>query len=62
MCNLNYFHTMPAHFENGEKCDGSKILASANTMPQESENRTKFDGKNLLQDFDAKEMYPCPNN
>jgi len=22
---------MPAHFENGEKCDGSKILASVHT-------------------------------
>ena len=21
----DYVHTMPAHFENGEKCDGSEI-------------------------------------
>ena len=23
--NLDCVHTMPAHFENGKKCDGSKI-------------------------------------
>ena len=27
---------MPAHFENGEKCDGSKILASVDTIPVKS--------------------------
>ena len=25
MGNLDCVHTMPAHFENDEKCDGSKI-------------------------------------
>ena len=28
-----YVHTMPEHFENGQKCDGSKIGASVHTMP-----------------------------
>ena len=53
---------MPAHFENGEKCDGSKIWASIHIMPEQFENGTKFDGKNSLQDFDANEMYLHPKN
>ena len=48
---------MPAHFENGEKCDGSKIWASVHTIPEQFENGRKSDGKISLQDFDAKEMY-----
>ena len=36
---------MPAHFENGEKFDGSRIWASVHTMPEQSENGTKFDSK-----------------
>ena len=40
---LSYFildcvHTMPAHLENGEKCDGSKIWASVHTIPAHFEN------------------------
>ena len=34
----DYVHTMPANFENGEKCDGSKILASVHTIPVQFEN------------------------
>ena len=45
---------MPAHFENDEKSDGSKILASVHTMPAKSENGRKFDDKNSLQDLMAK--------
>ena len=52
---LRSVHTMQAHFENGEKSDGSKIWASVHTIPAQFENGTKFDGKMSLQDFDAKE-------
>ena len=52
---------MPAHFENCEKCDGSKILASVNTILEQFENDKKFDGKKTLQDF-CKEMYLHPKN
>ena len=34
----------PAHFENGEKCDGSKIWASVHTLQEQFENDNKFDG------------------
>ena len=52
---------MTAHFENGQKCDGSKLLASVHTIPAQFENGRKFDGTvtNLLkspQESDAKEM------
>ena len=53
---LDCVHTMPAHFENGEKYDGCKTLASVHTMPEQFENGRKLDGKNSLQDFDAKEV------
>ena len=53
---------MPAHFENGEKCDGCKIWASVHTISEQFENGKKLDGKNSLQDFDAKEVYLHPNN
>ena len=53
---------MPAHFENGEKSDGSKILASVHTIPAQFENGRKFGSKNSLQDFDAKEKYLHPKN
>ena len=53
---------MPAHFENGERSDGSKIGASVHTIPAQFENGRKFDGKKSLQDFDAKEKYPHPKN
>ena len=43
-CNSDYVHTMPPHFENGEKCDGSKSLASVHTMMEQFENGRKFDG------------------
>ena len=51
---------MATHFENDEKCDGSKILASVHTMQEQFDNGRKFDGKNSLQDFDAKEIYLHP--
>ena len=35
---------MPAHFENGEKCDGSKVSASVHTMPEQFENGVKLRG------------------
>ena len=41
-------HMMPAHFENGEKCDGSKLGASVHTMPEQFENDRKFDSKILF--------------
>ena len=53
---------MLAHFENGEKCDGSKTWASVHMMPEQFENVRKLDGKNSLQDFDAKEVYLHPKN
>ena len=42
---LDCVHTMPAHFENGEKCDGSKILASVHMMPEQFKNGREYDGK-----------------
>ena len=36
---------MPAHFENGEKYDGSKFSASVNTIPAQFENGRKFDSE-----------------
>ena len=59
---LDCVHTMPAHFENGERCDGSKICTSVHTIPKNFENGRKLDGKNSLQDFDAKEVYLYPKN
>ena len=53
---------MPAHLENGETNDGSKILVSVHTIPAQFENGRKFDSKNSLQDFDAKEKYLHPKN
>ena len=44
---LDCVHTMPAHFENGEKCDSMRILASVHTMPEQFGNGTKFDRKKL---------------
>ena len=44
---------MPAHFENGEKCDGCKIWASVHTIPEQFENGRNLDGRNSLQHFDA---------
>lgn len=31
---LDIVHAIPAKFKNGEKCDGSKVLASAHTIPK----------------------------
>ena len=47
---LDYVQIMPAHFENGEKCDGSKICARVHTIPV-------LTVKNQLQDFGARKMY-----
>ena len=57
---LDCVHTMPAHFENGEKCDGCKIWASVHTIPEQFENSTNLDGKSSLQHFHAKEAYLPP--
>ena len=35
---------MTAHFENGEKCDGSKIWATIRTIPAQFENDWNFNG------------------
>ena len=35
---------MPAHFENSEKYDGSKIRPSAHTIPKQFESDRTFDG------------------
>ena len=43
---------MPAHFENGEKCNGSKIWARVHAMLEQFQNCMKFDSKKLV---DAKE-------
>ena len=53
---------MPVHSENGEKCDGCKVLASIHTIPEQFENGRNLDGKTSLQDFDAKEVYIHPKN
>ena len=45
---LGCVRAMPAHFENDEKCDGSKIWASVHTMPEQFENGQKFAGKKLV--------------
>ena len=39
---------MPAQFENSEKSEGSKLLASIHTIQEQFDNCTKFDGKNLI--------------
>ena len=44
---------MPAHFENGEKCDGSKIELA---LTQYRHNLKTVRDK-TVKDFDAKEMY-----
>ena len=36
---------MPAKFENIEKCDGNKILASLHTIPAQFEIIRKLDGR-----------------
>ena len=36
-------HTMPAHFESGEKYDGSKVLANVHTILEEFEKGRKFE-------------------
>ena len=59
---LDCVHTMPAHFENDEKCDGSIIWASVHTMPEQFENGGNLTVRNSLQDFDAKKMYLHPKN
>ena len=48
---------MPAHFENGEKCDGGKIRASVHTMLEQFETVGDLKVKNSLQGFDAEETY-----
>ena len=53
---------MPAHFENGEKCDGCKIGASVHTILEQFENGRNLDGKNSLQHFDTKEAYLHPKS
>ena len=45
LLHVDCVHTMPADFENDEKCDGSKIWASVHTMPEQFENGQKFAGK-----------------
>ena len=46
----DFVHTRSAHFQNGEKCDGSKLLASVYSMPEQFENITNSDGKNVACD------------
>ena len=53
---------MLAHFEKGEKCDGSKIWNNVHKMPEEFENGRKLDGKSSLQDFDTTATYLCLKN
>ena len=38
----DYVHTMPAHFENGENCDSSKVSASLHMILAQFVNDTKF--------------------
>ena len=58
---INYYlhcvHTMPAHFENDEKCDGSKIELDFTRCRNNLKKVGNLVVKNSLQDFDAKEMY-----
>ena len=58
---LDCVHTMPAHFENDEKCDGSKILAFKRCRNNLNTVET-LTVKNSFQDFDVKEMYLHPKN
>ena len=55
---LDYSHTMPADFENGENVTVAKFELTFYTIPAQFENGWKFDGKNLLKDFNAKK-YTC---
>ena len=43
----DYIHLMPAHFQIGAKCDGSKISASIDKLPEQFEDGRKFEGKKL---------------
>ena len=53
---------MPAHFENDEKCDGSKIWASVHTMPNNLKTVRNLPVKSSLQDFDANSVNLNPKN
>ena len=49
-----------ANFENGEQCDGSKILCNVHTIPakfEDDRNSTVTNSGQSLQEFDAEEMY-----
>ena len=47
----DYVHTMPAKFENDEKGDGSKFLASMHTILAQYENGMKLHGERLVELF-----------
>ena len=53
-------HTVPAYFENGEKCGGCKICARVHTIPEQFENGRNLDSEISLQHFDAKDAYLHP--
>ena len=53
---------MPAHFENAEKSDGSKIELAFSRDWQNLKTVGNLTVKNSLQDFDVKEMYLHPSN
>ena len=50
---------MPAPFENGEKCDGSKICTSVHTILAQLGNATVTNSLQSPQNFDAKDVYLC---
>ena len=57
---LNCFHTIPAQFENGEKCDGSKFRTGVHTITAQCENDRNFNSNKsvqFLQEFDTQEIY-----
>ena len=59
-------HTMPAHFENGERCDGSKIWTSVHTMPNDLKTVGNWAAKNSFQVFNAQEcnygLFECSHD
>ena len=47
---------MLAHFDNGGKCDGSKLCSSVHTMPELFENGRAFVGGKLFSRLCVKEV------
>ena len=59
---LDYVYAMPTHFENGEKCDGSKFELAFTRYRRNLKTVGNLMVEDSLQGFDAKEMDIHPKN